>query len=190
MLVLSYLFQNPVSQLIYHSHQSNRTHQSIKPAQIHQTGTTPTMAPQPDLLLYTYPFSPYGRRITHYLTLRQIPHTTVEQPAVLPRPDLENLGIQYRRIPLLAIGKDIYCDTKAILKTLEERFPSGKGGEAYPGISATDATGKTLEKLFQTWSTSLVFENVFGLIPAEAPALTDPTVRPTLTLFALPAKGR
>lgn len=42
---------------------------------------------------------------------------------VLPRPDLEALGITYRRIPIMAIGRDVYCDSSLIIDVLEERFP-------------------------------------------------------------------
>ncbi len=42
----------------------------------------------------------------------------------LPRPEvIELLGIGYRRIPLLAIGNDVYCDTALIVPQLEKRVP-------------------------------------------------------------------
>lgn len=42
----------------------------------------------------------------------------------LPRPEvIELLGIGYRRIPLLAIGNDVYCDTSLIVSQLEKRVP-------------------------------------------------------------------
>lgn len=42
----------------------------------------------------------------------------------LPRPEvIELLGIGYRRIPLLAIGNDVYCDTSLIVPQLEKRVP-------------------------------------------------------------------
>lgn len=46
----------------------------------------------------------------------------------LPRPELSDLlGIQYRRIPVLAIGNDVYCDTSLIASALERRFPKSDG---------------------------------------------------------------
>lgn len=46
----------------------------------------------------------------------------------MPRPDLsERLGVGYRRIPVLAIGNDIYCDTSLIASVLERRFPASAG---------------------------------------------------------------
>jgi len=45
-------------------------------------------------------------------------------PMTLPRPEvIELLGIGYRRIPLLAIGNDVYCDTTLIVPQLEKRVP-------------------------------------------------------------------
>jgi glutathione S-transferase len=41
---------------------------------------------------------------------------------VLPRPILEELDITYRRIPLLAIGKDVYCDSSLIIDTLQSKY--------------------------------------------------------------------
>ncbi len=94
--------------------------------------------------------------------------TLQKQPPVLPRPDLSRLNIQYRRIPLCAIGRDIYCDSRIILRKLEELFPNST-------LSASSPEEKALEKLLEVWS----FEaNVFGrasqLIPTSMPLLNDP----------------
>jgi hypothetical protein len=52
--------------------------------------------------------------------------------SILPRPELsELLGISYRRIPIVAIGGDVYCDTSLIISALERRFP---GSEGYPTL--------------------------------------------------------
>jgi glutathione S-transferase len=45
-----------------------------------------------------------------------------------PRPELlDRLGIRYRRIPVLAIGRDVYIDTSLIANALEKRFPESAG---------------------------------------------------------------
>jgi glutathione S-transferase len=53
---------------------------------------------------------------------------------VLPRHELSGLlGISYRRIPVLAIGNDVYCDTSLIASALERRFPVSMGfGTIFP----------------------------------------------------------
>ena len=64
---------------------------------------------------------------------------------ILPRPELsEFLGVAYRRIPILSIGNDIYCDTSLIASALERRFNPRDGyGTIFPpvknGQGATDA---------------------------------------------------
>lgn len=52
----------------------------------------------------------------------------------LPRPELsETMGITYRRIPVLAIGRDVYADTSLIASTLERRYPASAGyGTLFP----------------------------------------------------------
>lgn len=84
-------------------------------------------------------FSPYGQKIRYLLNLAGIPFQRVDQPAVLPRPDLQALGITYRRIPLLAVGKDIYCDTAAIVNVVQQKLkpvPSGPADKAFEAFSA------------------------------------------------------
>ncbi|EFE37189.1 hypothetical protein TRV_08157 [Trichophyton verrucosum HKI 0517] len=86
----------------------------------------------------------------------------------MPRPDLEALGVKYRRIPVLSIGKDVYCDTRLIIKKLEEQFPDGR-------LGATDGEGQALENLLETWSTDGgLFLNAVLLMPLDLPSLRDP----------------
>jgi len=72
----------------------------------------------------------------------------------MPRPDLAALGIHYRRIPLLSIGRDIYLDTRLILRKLEGRFPEGKLGSDKP-------EDLFVEKLLERYNVEgLVFEKM------------------------------
>ncbi|KAL8956306.1 MAG: hypothetical protein Q9183_006341 [Haloplaca sp. 2 TL-2023] len=90
------------------------------------------------------------------------------QPPTLPREDINALGIKYRRIPLMAIGRDVYCDTRLILQKLEERFPSGTLGASLPDQ-------KALEGLLAKWTIDGgVFARAAQLIPPEMPLLNDP----------------
>ncbi|KAK2782369.1 hypothetical protein FQN53_009803 [Emmonsiellopsis sp. PD_33] len=84
----------------------------------------------------------------------------------MPRPDLNALGVQYRRIPVLVIGRDIYCDTRLILRKLEELYPDGR-------LGAKDPSGQALEKLLEVWTTDGgVFARATQLIPPDT-ALTE-----------------
>lgn len=73
---------------------------------------------------------------------------------VLPRPDLEKLGITYRRIPVLAIGRDVYCDSALIISTALSKL-----GGSLP-TSPSDAA-------FQDWG-NVVFQGVIATIPQTA----------------------
>lgn len=91
-----------------------------------------------------------------------------KQPPILPRPDVKALGVTYRRIPLMSIGRDLYADTRIILSKLEELLPHGK-------LGATGSDGKALEKLLESWTIdSGIFVRASQLIPPEMPLLKDP----------------
>ncbi|KAL7274521.1 hypothetical protein RUND412_002583 [Rhizina undulata] len=81
---------------------------------------------EPKIILYHYHFSPYAHKVSWYLNLRGIKYYQCMQPPILPRPDLASLGVSYRRIPVLAIGNEIFCDTYLIIRELEKRFPQGR----------------------------------------------------------------
>lgn len=86
----------------------------------------------------------------------------------MPRDDLKALGVKYRRIPVMSIGRDIYCDTRLILQKLERRFPTG-------ALGATDPDRKVVEKLLEHWCMDTgVTARAMQLIPAEMPLLKDP----------------
>lgn len=60
---------------------------------------------------------------------------------MMPRPVLRNtFGLTYRKIPVLAIGREIYCDTSLIIEALEHYFPAtDKGwGTVYPKYEGVD----------------------------------------------------
>lgn len=97
-----------------------------------------------DIKLYHYTASPYARKIVWYLALRGLQYSEVKQPVIMPRPDLQAIGVNYRRIPVMAIGKDVYCDTRIILRKLEQLFPEG-------AIGATSPDGLAVQKLFEVW---------------------------------------
>jgi len=87
---------------------------------------------------------------------------------MLPRPDLEALGVSYRRIPVLAIGRDIYCDTRLILQKLESRFPDSP-------LAAKSPEQKAIEKLLERWVIDGgMLMRVGGCLPTNLPWMNDP----------------
>jgi glutathione S-transferase len=90
----------------------------------------------------------------------------------MPRPDVKALGVEYRRIPLMAIGRDIYNDTRLILRKLEQLFPASA---AHPAISASSPEQKGLERLLDFWAIDGgIFTRAAQLIPSSMPLLKDP----------------
>ncbi len=77
-----------------------------------------------ELLLHHYPPSPVAEKIRTTLGLKQLTWKSVEQNRLPDRPALFAMTGGYRRIPVLQIGADLYCDTQCILRELEARFPS------------------------------------------------------------------
>jgi len=59
--------------------------------------------------------------------MKGISWRSVEQPTIMPKPHLIPLTGGYRKIPVMQIGADIYCDSQLILREVERRFPGPKG---------------------------------------------------------------
>jgi len=101
------------------------------------------------------------------LKLKQIPYTFVIVPSMMPRPILkDNFNLTYRKIPVLAIGREIYIDTSLILEALEHSFPPSEGyGSLYPGPTTTY---RPLIRGFASyWTDRPLFRVTTGLIPAS-----------------------
>jgi glutathione S-transferase len=75
------------------------------------------------VILHQYPTSPYGEMVRVALGMKGLAWSRVEQPNIMPRPYLAPLTGGYRRIPVMQIGADIYCDTGLIIRELDRRFP-------------------------------------------------------------------
>lgn len=128
------------------------------------------MAPSAPVILFHYPFSPWSQKVTAYLSLRGIPYTSCHQPVTQPRPDMDALGVKYRRIPVMSIGRDIYCDTLLMIEKLNELYPVKN--EA-PGIAATKAQDRALERLLEKWTDVVVFKYAAAAIPTSNPIMSD-----------------
>lgn len=78
----------------------------------------------PEILLHQYDTSPFSEKIRVCLGIKGLAWRAVDQPVIMPKPDLVPLTGGYRRIPVLQIGADIYCDSQLIARELERRFPA------------------------------------------------------------------
>ena len=63
----------------------------------------------------------------------------------MPRLDLELIDVGYRKIPIIATGKDIYSDSRFIISKLEALYPNSTLTPSTPAEAG-------LRKLFENWT--------------------------------------
>lgn len=76
-----------------------------------------------DIILHHYAPSPVSEKIRAAMGFKKLTWHSVEQNRLPDRPELFAMTGGYRRIPVMQIGADIYCDTQCIFGELERRFP-------------------------------------------------------------------
>src|SRR3982751_2639680 len=92
-----------------------------------------------DLILHHYDSSPFSEKVRVMFGIKGLAWRSVIQPVIMPKPDLIPLTGGYRRIPVMQVGADVYCDTQVILAELERRFPDPpvvRGGDWAANLSA------------------------------------------------------
>jgi glutathione S-transferase len=77
-----------------------------------------------ELIIHHYPQSPVSEKIRKAMGLKQLAWRSAEQNRFPDRPELFAMTGGYRRLPVLQIGADLYCDTQCIFRELETRFPT------------------------------------------------------------------
>lgn len=118
----------------------------------------------PPVILFGYNSSPFTNKIHLALRLKQIPYHYVQVTSMMPRPFFRKaFNLTYRKIPICAIGHDIYCDTASILEALEQFFP--ESSTLYP----KDGSGRNNRALVRGfasyWTDRPLFRVTTGLIP-------------------------
>jgi glutathione S-transferase len=74
-----------------------------------------------ELILHHYDTSPFSEKVRLLFGVTKLSWRSVIQPTIMPKPDLTPLTGGYRRIPVLQIGADVYCDTQVILAEIGVR---------------------------------------------------------------------
>jgi glutathione S-transferase len=117
-----------------------------------------------ELILHHYDTSPFSEKIRKVFAHKQIAWRAVEQPTIMPKPQLLPLTGGYRRIPVLQIGADIYCDSQLIARTLERLHPQPT---IYPGDSEGTCHVWSLwaDRLFFFSTTSILFALIGEHVP-------------------------
>ena len=99
-----------------------------------------------DILFHQYDSSPFSEKVRVCLGIKGLAWGAVDQPVIMPKPELIALTGGYRRIPVMQIGADIYCDSQLIVRELERRyaaptlFPGGDPGLGHANALWTDRT--------------------------------------------------
>lgn len=101
-----------------------------------------------DIILHHYAFSTFSEKVRLALGMKGLAYKAVETAGLPPRPLLAPLTGGYRRIPVLQIGADIYCDTNIILPALERLQPAPT---FYPNGSEGVARGLSFAWDRQMW---------------------------------------
>lgn len=118
----------------------------------------------PEIIAYSYDLAPNPQKLIQFLTFFRIPYKYVEMPVTMPRPMLAEIGVTYRRMPLLSIGSDMYVDTALMIEKLADiarHSTETNGLEDARNHVEFDAYGQ------MAWQLGA------GLIPASWPPLQD-----------------
>ncbi|HEX4197197.1 MAG TPA: glutathione S-transferase family protein, partial [Caulobacteraceae bacterium] len=79
------------------------------------------MAADAEFILHHYDASPFSEKVRLMFGLKGLAWRSVIQPTIMPKPDLVPLTGGYRRIPVLQIGADVYCDSQVIMVQIAVR---------------------------------------------------------------------
>ncbi|MGI9489876.1 MAG: glutathione S-transferase family protein [Geminicoccaceae bacterium] len=115
-----------------------------------------------DIILHHYPPSPVSEKIRAGFGLKSLEWHSVEQNRLPERPELFAMTGGYRRIPVMQIGADIFCDTQCIFRELEARFPE-------PSFFPNQGAG--LPFALSRWTDGPLFDMAFRV--ALAPMAVD-----------------
>jgi len=115
------------------------------------------------VIIFRYSSSPMWQKVRNVLVIKGIPHSVIAVDGKPPRAELQRLGITYRRIPVMAIGSDLYFDTSLIVSELERRFGPEKG---HPALLTVDPGLQEAAVAF--WNDRAFFLAAMTMIPKAA----------------------
>src|SRR5260370_36056152 len=120
----------------------------------------------PEIILHQYVTSPFSEKIRKIFAHKKISWRSVEQPVIMPKPKLVPLTGGYRRITVLQIGADVWCDTGIIIRKIDELKPEPT---IYPGglTAAADTMNQWADRRLFWSTTSVIFETMAPVLPKE-----------------------
>jgi glutathione S-transferase len=113
-----------------------------------------------EIILHHYDTSPFSEKVRVLLGVKGLSWRSVIQPVIMPKPELVPLTGGYRRIPVLQIGADVYCDTQVIMAEIEARHRK-------PGVvkGADWAVNLWVDRLFFQATVAVVFGEIGDAVP-------------------------
>ncbi len=120
----------------------------------------------PEIILHQYVNSPFSEKIRKIFAHKKLGWRSVEQPVMMPKPKLVPLTGGYRRIPVLQIGADVWCDTGIIVRKIDEMYPTPT---LYPGglTAAADTMNQWADRRLFWAAAPVVFEKLAAVVPKE-----------------------
>lgn len=76
------------------------------------------------IILHHFEASPFSEKVRALLGYKSLAWQSVLIPRIMPKPDLIALTGGYRKTPVMQIGREIYCDTRLIARTVEMLEPN------------------------------------------------------------------
>lgn len=107
-----------------------------------------------EIIFHHYPTSPFSEKVRLAFGMKGLAWRAVVQPVIMPKPHLTPLTGGYRKIPVMQIGADIYCDTQIILAEIERRHPAPP---LMPNAGLSAAVGFWADRTFFQASVPLIF---------------------------------
>jgi glutathione S-transferase len=115
-----------------------------------------------EIILHHYDTSPFSEKVRLQLGIKGLAWRSVIQPTIMPKPDLTPLTGGYRRIPVMQVGADIYCDSQVIMAEIERRAPNPRT------ISGADwAVNLWADRLLFQPTVAIIFGAIGHLVPKE-----------------------
>ncbi len=107
-----------------------------------------------ELILHQYAESTFSEKVRALLGYKQAEYKQVETSIIMPRPELMPLTGGYRRIPVMQIGADIYCDTTIMCQVIDD---------IYPDKSIYPEQGRAVVEGFAMWTDTFFFQVAVGV---------------------------
>jgi len=113
-----------------------------------------------ELILHHYDTSPFSEKVRLLFGLKGLAWRSVIQPTIMPKPELVPLTGGYRRIPVMQIGADVFCDTQVIMAEILRRT-----GDETLERGAGFAVNFWADRLFFQPSVAVIFGEIGDRVP-------------------------